>query len=429
MKSYELYREACEVFPGCVNSPVRAAVKPYPMVIDKAQGPFIYTVDGEKLIDYILGYGPLILGHRYPDVEEAIVNQVKRGWLYASLTEAEIELAKKILSYVMPRGMIRFVNSGTEATMLAIRLARWYTKRDYIVKFDGCYHGAHDYVLVSAGSAAQHHGISISDGVPKEITRYTLVARFNDFNSIEKVFAAYGDRVAAVIIEPVVGNMGVIPPKQGFLEHIRKLCNEYGSLLIFDEVITGFRLGLGGAQQYYNVKADIVVLGKIIGGGLPIGAVASRREVMEGLTPVGKVFNAGTFNAHPLSMVAGLATIKVLEERDVYSHVKKVAEELEKAFRDAAVDNKVDIHINRVESMLQVFFTNKPVEYIDDVKMCNVAVYTKLHEELRRRGILITPSQFEAIFTSYAHDDNVVKRTTEAIQEVFKTLRGVDKLP
>ncbi|MEM4555533.1 MAG: glutamate-1-semialdehyde 2,1-aminomutase, partial [Acidilobaceae archaeon] len=318
-QSRELLDRALRVFPGGVNSPVRAAVKPYPFFVEKAEGPYLYTVDGEKLIDLVQAYGPLILGHRHPRVEKAILEQLSKGWIYAAPHEVEIKLAEKILKYVRPGGMIRFVNSGTEATALAIRLARAVTKRKLIVKFDGCYHGAHDYVLVATGSAAEHYGVPASEGVPEEVAKMTLIADFNDFDSIEKLFREHGDRIAAVIVEPVLGNIGVVPPKKGFLKFLRELTEKYGSLLIFDEVITGFRLSLGGAQEYFGVKADIVTLGKIIGGGMPIGAVVSSAEIMKNLAPLGKVFNAGTFNAHPLAMAAGLATIEVLEEGETYT--------------------------------------------------------------------------------------------------------------
>ena len=422
-RSLKLFEEAKHLFPGGVNSPVRAAVKPYPFYVDHAEGAYIYTVDGEKLIDYVLGYGPLILGHKAPEVLEAVREQLERGWLYGCPYELEIELAKKILSHVMPNGMVRFVNSGTEATMLAIRLARGYTGRKYIVKFDGCYHGAHDYVLVGAGSAAEHYGVPRSEGVPEEAARLTLVARFNDVDSVEKAVKSVGGEIAAIIVEPVMGNAGVIPPKDGFLKELRRIADENNALLIFDEVITGFRLGLGGAQEYYGVRADIVTLGKIIGGGFPVGAVVGRRDIMERITPSGKVFNAGTFNAHPVTMAAGLATIKVLEGGEVYRIASSAAKRIADAIEDVASRLGFNVTVNRVESMFQVFFKPGGVWSADDARASNAKLYLKLHEKLLRKGVFIAPSQMEAWFTSRAHTREVVDETIQAIEEAFREIK------
>ncbi len=423
-KSLRLYEEAKKVFPGGVNSPVRAAVKPYPFYVERGEGPFIYTVDGERLIDYVLAYGPLILGHAHPRVKAAVEEQLEKGWLYGAPYEPEIELAKKILGYYMPDGMIRFVNSGTEATMLAIRLARGFTGRKYIVKFEGCYHGAHDYVLVGAGSAAAEYGVPASEGVPEEVARLTLVARYNDIESVERIMRRYGDQVAAIIVEPVVGNAGLIPPREGFHRELRRLADEYGALLIFDEVITGFRLGLRGAQEYFGVKADIVTLGKVIGGGFPVGAVAARREIMERLTPLGKVFNAGTFNAHPVTMVAGLETIRVLEETNPYPAMREAAERLAAALRDAAERNGFEVTVNQVEGMLQVFFKPGGVWSYDDAKQSDRRLYDKLHEEMLKLGVFIPPSQMETWFLSAVHTRDVVEETARVIEEAFRRLRG-----
>ncbi len=423
MKSKTLYEEALAVFSGGVNSPVRASVRPYPFFVKRAKGSRIFTVDGQELIDYVLGYGPLILGHANDRVLEAVKREVEKGWLFGAPTEAELLLAKKILSYVMPKGKIRFVNSGTEATLTAIRLARGYTGRKYIVKFDGCYHGSHDAVLVSAGSAASEYGIPSSLGIPKEITGLTLVARFNDKESVEKIVKKHKEEIAAIIVEPVIANMGVIPPKDGFLKFLRELTQANDILLIFDEVVTGFRLSLGGAQQYYGVKADIVTLGKIIGGGFPIGAVVSTKEIMKHLAPEGKVFNAGTFNAHPISMIAGLATLSVIEEENVIAKASDTAQRLEKILRDVASDSGIDHWINRVESMLQIFFTDVEVMNADQARKSDRKLYATFHEELLKRGIFVAPSQFEALFTSYSHGDEDLERTSEALEEVFKKLK------
>ncbi len=426
-RSLELFEEARRVFPGGVNSPVRAAVKPYPFYVERGEGPYIYTVDGEKLIDYVLAYGPLILGHRHPRVKAAVEEQLEKGWLYGAPYEPEVELAKKILSYYMPGGMIRFVNSGTEATMLAVRLARGFTRRKYIVKFEGCYHGAHDYVLVGAGSAAAEYGVPASEGVPEEVARLTLVARYNDVDSVERIMRRHGDQVAAIIVEPVVGNAGVIPPKDGFLKELRRLADEHGALLILDEVITGFRLGLRGAQEYFGVKADIVTLGKVIGGGFPVGAVAARREIMEMLTPLGKVFNAGTFNAHPVTMVAGLETIRVLEETNPYPAMREAAERIARTLEDAASRNGFEVTVNQVESMLQVFFKPGGVWSYDDAKKSDRRLYDKLHEITLKKGVFIPPSQMESWFLSAVHTREVVEETLRVIEEAFRELRGATR--
>ncbi len=424
-RSLQLYEKAKTLFPGGVNSPVRAAVKPYPFYVERGDGPYIYTVDGEKLVDLVLAYGPLILGHRHPIVERALYEQIERGWLYGAPYELEIRLAEKIVKHVMPNGKVRFVNSGSEATMTAIRLARGYTGRKLIVKFDGCYHGAHDAVLVAAGSAAAEYGVPSSAGVPEEVARLTLVLPYNNVNAVEDAMRKYGDNVAAIIVEPVIGNMGVIPPKKEFLEALRKLATEYGALLIFDEVITGFRLSLGGAQEYYGVRADIVTLGKIIGGGLPIGAVAAPAKIMDHLTPVGKVFNAGTFNAHPLAMAAGLATIEVLETSDALARASRAAKEIADTIGDALSKTGIPYTINRVESMFQVFFVEGAVETPVDARRSRRELYVKLHEELLKRGVFIAPSQFEAIFTASVHDDpEVLGKVGEAVEEAVKALRG-----
>jgi glutamate-1-semialdehyde 2,1-aminomutase len=422
-KSRILYEKALDLFPGGVNSPVRAAVKPYPFYVARAEGPYIYTVDGEKLVDYVLAYGPLFLGHRHPRVEKAVRDQLEKGWLYGAPYELEIRLAEKILKYYHSGGMVRFVNTGTEATMTAIRLARGYTSRKYIVKFNGCYHGAHDSVLVGAGSAAAEYGVPTSKGVPEEVAKLTLVAKYNDLESLEKIMRKYGDEVAAVIVEPVAGNAGVIPPEKGFLEGLRKITREYGALLIMDEVITGFRLALGGAQEYYGVRGDITTLGKIVGGGFPIGVVVADRKIMEELTPRGKVFNAGTFNAHPVTMAAGLATIEVLEEGTPYRVAGEAGKAVAEALREAAESVGVEATVNHVESMLQIFFTRGPVRSPEDAAKSDKRLYSKLHEELLKLGVFIAPSQMEAIFTSAAHTSEVVEETLEKIKEAFKRLR------
>ncbi|MCE4617688.1 MAG: glutamate-1-semialdehyde 2,1-aminomutase [Desulfurococcales archaeon] len=412
---------ASNLLVGGVNSPVRAFYKPTPLVAVGGEGPYLVDLEHGKLLDHVLGYGPLILGHRHPAVLRAVKEVIEEGWLYGALTELEVRHAEKVLSHIYPGGLIRFVNSGTEATMLAIRLARGYTGRNKIVKFEGCYHGAHDQVLVKSGSAAGHLGIPTSKGIPQEVAKLTLVAQYNDPAKLEELFEHEGNEIAAVIVEPVLGNYGVVPPKKEFLTALRRLTRKHGSLLILDEVITGFRLSLGGAQQYFGIKADLVTLGKIIGGGFPVGAVAGEKEIMNLLTPTGSVFNAGTFNGHPVSMAAGYATIQVLESEGLTQ-----ASETGKALAEVIDDElsrKFDKYtVVRVESMVQFYIGVDNVESPTDVKQANKKIYLKIHEELLKEKVLIAPSQLEALFTSIVHGD----REIELFKQAFpKALRRV----
>ncbi|ABU81865.1 glutamate-1-semialdehyde 2,1-aminomutase [Ignicoccus hospitalis] len=420
-RSLELFQIAKNLFPGGVNSPIRAAVKPYPFYVKKASGATLVTVDGVELIDYVLGYGPLILGHMHPKVLEAVEEQLNRGWLYGTPHELEIELAKKIVSHYPSIDMVRFVNSGTEATMTAIRLARGFTKKNKIIKFDGCYHGAHDSVLVKAGSAVSHFGVPGSAGVPEEVSKLTLVVPFNDVEAVEKVAKENQDDLAAIIVEPVMGNAGVIPPKEGFLKELRRIADETGALLIFDEVITGYRLGLGGAQAKFGVVPDLTTLGKIVGGGFPVGVVGGKREIMEYLTPSGPVFNAGTFNAHPVTMAAGLATINELERGYVYEVANSAAEKVAKALEQEAVAKFGGV-VHRVASMFQWFPGVEEVNNYADALKANKEISLRLHEELLKRGVFIAPSLFEAWFTSAAHGEDVVNKTLEALSEALKVI-------
>ncbi len=423
-RSRSLYERALKLFPGGVNSPVRALVEPHPFYVERGEGAYLYTVDGAKLLDMVLGYGPLILGHRHPKVMEAIVDALERGWLYGAPSEAEVRLAEKILGYVKPGGMVRFVNSGTEATMTAIRLARGYTGRRLIVKFDGCYHGSHDSVLVAAGSAAGELGVPASEGVPREVAGLTLVARYNDLESVDRLFERHGDDIAAVIVEPVAANMGVVPPVKGFLEGLRRVTRERGALLIFDEVVTGFRIAMGGAQEYYGVDADIVTLGKVVGGGLPIGVVVAEKRIMERLAPSGKVFNAGTFNAHPLAMAAGLATIEVLE-REGLSKASKFMGAVAEVLAEEAGRLGIPHVVNRVESMAQIFFTERgSVENAEDARSSDQRLYKALHREMLKEGVFIAPSQMEALFSSNAHGDGEAELFAEAYRRALRRAAG-----
>ncbi|MEB3764964.1 MAG: glutamate-1-semialdehyde 2,1-aminomutase [Desulfurococcales archaeon] len=420
----KLLNRAKKVLVGGVNSPIRALTRPEQLLAVKGKGPYIYDESLGKLVDYVLGYGPLILGHAHPEVKKAIIESIEHGWLYGATSPLEISLAEKILTHVYPGGKIRFVNSGTEATMLALRLARAYTGRNLIVKFDGCYHGAHDYLLVSAGSAAGHLGVPKSPGIPSEVSRLTLIAEYNDPGGLEEIFSKYGDQIAGVIVEPVIGNYGVISPSKGFLLKLRKLTEKYGTVLIFDEVITGFRLSLGGAQEYFGIRADLVTLGKIIGGGLPIGAVAGRREIMDLITPVGKVFNAGTFNGHPLAMAAGLATIRVLEKEGLGRAVDH-ARALEDIIRESLDSAGITYSVNRIGPMMQFYLGVENVEKPSDIPPQSKDLYTRIHEEMTRHGVLIAPSQLEALFTSIVHGDNEAELFHQAYSNaVRRVLKG-----
>lgn len=421
-ESKRLFEEAQRVLVGGVNSPVRAAIRPYPFFVREGKGPYLITVDGNRLIDYVLGYGPLILGHAPEAVTRRIVEYVSKGWLYGAPTELEITLAKKIVNHFPSIEMVRFVNSGGEAVATAIRLARGYTGRRKVLKFEGCYHGAVDSVLVKAGSAAAHFGSPSSAGVPEDVAKLTLVARYNDLDSVEKIMREEGNDVAAIIVEPIMANYGVIPPRNDFLKGLREVADRFGSLLIFDEVVTGYRLGLGGAQRYYGVKADITTLGKIIGGGFPVGAVGAREEIMSKLSPKGPVFNAGTFNGHPISMIAGLATIEVLETTNAYEIAINASRKLAEGLDDVLGRYGIDHTINWVPTMLQVFFTKGEVIDHETASRSNAKIYLNLHEELLKRGVFIAPSQFEAIFTSAAHEDSIINETLRQIEDSMKAM-------
>ncbi len=422
-KSRQVYEIAKKIFPGGVNSPVRLMRHlPYPFYVKRVEGAFIETIEGVKLIDYCMAFGPLILGHKPKVVEEAVKEFLSNGWMFGIPTEIELELAKTIMRHFPSVEMIRFVNSGTEATMNAIRLARAYTGRKIIVKFDGCYHGAHDYVLVKAGSGIATWGIPTSLGVPEEAAKLTIVLPYNDVEKLEKTFQEQGDKIACVIIEPVVGNFGLILPEKDFLKKLRELCTTYGSILIFDEVITGFRLSLGGAQEYFNVKADLTTLGKIIGGGFPIGAFGGKKEIMEMITPSGQVYNAGTFNAHPISMIAGLVTIRELEKEYPYKIANKASEEIVKAVNEEISKIRINFKTKHIASMFQLYFTDREIKNADDVRMCNVDLYNRLHSECLKNGLYLTPSQYEVNFTSAAHDEEVVSKTIDILVRCLRKL-------
>jgi len=417
-----IWERARRVFPGGVNSPARAMKHlPKPLVAHRGEGAYIYT-DAGRVVDYCLGFGPLILGHAPRPVMEAIAEWLSRGWLYAMLTEPEVELGEAVTRHVPSVEKVRFVNSGTEATMSAIRLARGATRRDAIIKFEGNFHGSHDYVLIRAGSGAATWGTPTSAGIPDAVTRLTIVARYNDVDSLRAAVREAGDRLAAIIVEPVAANYGLIPPDPEFLKALREEADRVGALLIFDEVVTGFRLGLSGAQGMYGVKPDITVLGKVLGGGFPIGAFGARTELMDLVSPSGPVYNAGTFNAHPITMVAGLATIRELEKGYPYEVANQAAEKVAKALEELASRHGLDAYVVRVGSMFQIYFTKREVRTPDDVRASDERLYLKLHEEALKEGVYLVPSQYETNFTSAAHTREVVEETIAALERAFRRL-------
>ena len=417
-KSKDLFEKSNTCIPGGVNSPVRAyrAVNRTPLFIEKGKGSHITDVDGNDYIDYVCSWGPGILGHGKDIVIEAVKEACDKGLTFGAPTEKEYEIAMLIRKMMPSMAMTRMVSSGTEAVMSAIRTARGFTGRDYIVKFRGCYHGHSDGLLVKAGSGALTGGQPDSLGVPADFTKYTLVAEYNSEESVENIFKNFADKIAAVVVEPVAANMGVVPPKEGFLQFLRNITDKYGSLLIFDEVITGFRLSTGGAQEYYGVEPDITTLGKIVGGGMPVGAYGGRKEIMEMVAPVGGVYQAGTLSGNPIAMTAGLTTLRYLDShREIYDKIDKNAQCLEKAYREK-LGNKV--WINRVGSLMSVFFTPEEVKDMDSALKSDTKAYADYFSYMIDNGIYIAPSQFEAMFISDAHGDYEISKTCEVIRKL-----------
>ncbi len=420
-KSISLFQEAQKLFPGGVNSPVRAfrAVGGQPLFIDHGEGPYLFDVDGNRYVDYVLSWGPLITGHAHPKVVEAIQQAALKGTSYGAPSPLEIDLAKSVMDFMPNIEMIRFVNSGTEATMSALRLARAYTKRDKIVKFDGCYHGHADMLLVLAGSGVATLGLPDSPGVPATVAADTLVANFNGLDSVEALFKKYPDQIAGIIVEPVAGNMGVVPPVKGFLEGLRAITSREGSVLIFDEVMTGFRVHRGGAQTLYNIKPDLTTLGKVIGGGLPVGAYGGRREVMQMVAPVGPMYQAGTLSGNPLAMSAGIAVLSLLREEKCWEKLGQAAGRLEAGISSAAKKTGIPIQQTRVGTMFTTFFSEtKPVDW-NTVKVADKKRFAKFFQRMLENGVYLAPSQFEAGFVSAVHSDDVIDVTIAAAAEAF----------
>lgn len=420
------FQRAEKTIPGGVNSPVRAfkSVKSNPIYISKAKGSKITDIDGNEYIDYVYSWGPLILGHAHEKIVEAIQATAINGTSYGAPTIVESEMAELITKMVPSIDVVRMVNSGTEATMSALRLARGYTNRNFFIKFEGCYHGHADSFLIKAGSGAITLGLPDSPGVTPGTAQDTLLAKYNDLESVKQLFKEKGDDIAAVIIEPVAGNMGVVPPTEGFLQGLRDITHKYGALLIFDEVITGFRLAKGGAQEYFNVMPDITTLGKIIGGGLPVGAYGARKEIMDKLAPVGPVYQAGTLSGNPLAMTAGLETLKILNETEgLYSEINRKAEMLEKGILKNLSETGIKGKINRVGSMMTFFFNeSEKITSFEDAMKSDTDKYSKYFNMALESGIYIAPSQFEAGFTSVAHTDEDINKTIEANLNALKQL-------
>jgi glutamate-1-semialdehyde 2,1-aminomutase len=422
--SIELFRKAQDVLPGGVDSPVRAfrAVGGQPLFIARGQGPYLYDVDANRYVDYVLSWGPLILGHAHPNVVSAIKDAAEKGTSFGAPSPLEIELALLIQEFMPNIEMLRFVNSGTEATMTALRLARAYTQRDKIIKFEGCYHGHADLLLVKAGSGVATLGLPDSPGVPPATVQDTLAASYNDLESVKQLFEAYPEQIAAVIVEPVAGNMGVIPPLDGFLPGLREITRQQGALLIFDEVMTGFRVHPGGAQALYQVNPDLTTLGKVIGGGLPVGAYGGRKDVMAMIAPSGPVYQAGTLSGNPLAMAAGIATLETLQTPGLWEQMEAAVERLSAGIGEAAASAGIPIWQTRAGTMFATFFTEKPVRDWPSAKTSDTARFGRYFSAMLERNVYLAPSQFEASFMSAAHDEAAISATLEAARAAIKTL-------
>jgi glutamate-1-semialdehyde 2,1-aminomutase len=423
-RSKRLFEQAKCLIPGGVNSPVRAfkGVGGEPLFIARARGPKIWDADGQAYLDYVLSWGPMILGHAHPKVIAAIKIAASQGTSFGTPTELEIRLARLIQKAFPSMQLIRMVSSGTEATMSAIRVARGYTGRNKIIKFDGGYHGHTDSLLVRAGSGAATLSLPDSAGVPDDFTRHTLVLPYNDLSAVQKAFEQHGTDIAGVIVEPVAGNMGVVPPREGFLEGLRIMTRQHGGLLIFDEVITGFRVAFGGAQERYRVIPDLTCLGKIIGGGLPVGAYGGRKDIMERVAPLGPVYQAGTLSGNPLAMTAGITTLTLLSKTRIYKQLEERSTALSEGLKDAAKRAGVSSIQNRVASMLCLFFTKNPVVDYRTARQSDTGTYARFFWSMIEQGIYFAPSQFEAAFLSTTHLDTDIEKTVKAAYAVFRRL-------
>lgn len=423
--SQGLFKRAVGVMPGGVNSPVRAfnSVGGTPRFIEKAKGQYIYDVDGNTYIDYIGSWGPMILGHNNDEVFEAVKKQLENGMSYGAATELEVEMAELITSIVPCVEMIRMVNSGTEAVMSAIRLARGFTGRNKVIKFEGCYHGHADLMLVKAGSGVMTSGIPDSGGVPEGCVKDTLTATYNDIESVKSLFSEYGNNIACVIVEPVAANMGVVLPDKGFLNYLREICSKNGALLIFDEVITGFRLQLDGASGYFGIKPDLVTYGKIIGGGMPVGAYGGRKEIMNLVSPIGKVYQAGTLSGNPIAMRAGITQLSILKEHnEIYDHINKLGDIFRRGLKNIIGKYNIPCTVNGIGSLSTIFFAEKEVYNYEIAKESDTKAFADYFKFMLNKGNYFGASQFEAIFISYAHTMRDIEKTLYDAEEYFKNM-------
>ena len=429
-KSADLFAKAQQKIPGGVNSPVRAfaGVGGTPLFIERADGAYIFDADGNAYIDYVGSWGPMILGHNHAAIRDAVIHAAQQGLSFGAPTAMEITMAELVSELVPSMEMVRMVSSGTEATMSAIRLARGFTGRDKILKFEGCYHGHADCLLVKAGSGALTLGQPSSPGVPADFAKHTLTATYNDLDSVREAFMAQPDQIACIIVEPVAGNMNCIPPVPGFLQGLREICDEFGALLILDEVMTGFRVAQGGAQAYYNVKPDITTLGKIIGGGMPVGAFGGRRDVMEFIAPTGPVYQAGTLSGNPVAMAAGHACLNVLIEKGNEKRLANTTKRLADGFKALADKHGIPLAVNQVGAMFGFFFIDQDtVTCYDDVTKCDIERFKRFFNLMLDKGVYLAPSAYEACFTSLAHNDKEIDATLEAADFAFATLAAEAK--
>lgn len=423
-QSKDAYKEAVHLMPGGVNSPVRAfkSVGMSPIFMERGKGSKIYDTDGNEYIDYVLSWGPLILGHADERVVSKLKEAAEKGTSFGAPTVLENKMAKEVIERVPSVEMVRMVNSGTEATMSAIRLARGYTGKDIIVKFEGNYHGHGDSLLIKAGSGVATLGLPDSPGVPESLAKNTITVPYNDLDSVRAAFDQYGDSIAGVIVEPVSGNMGVVPPKEGFLQGLREITEAHDALLIFDEVMTGFRVDYHSAQGYFDVTPDLTTLGKVIGGGLPVGAYGGKREIMENIAPAGEIYQAGTLSGNPLAMTAGYETLRALT-KETYKEINKKVDQLIDGYRQAAEDFDIPLHINRVGSMFGVFFTNEEVINFETAQTSNLDYFAQYYRSMIEEGVFLPPSQFEGVFLSTAHTDEDIEKTIEAIRKSFSKIK------
>lgn len=424
-KSDQLFTQALQSIPGGVNSPVRAfkAVGGTPLFISKAKGPYIYDADSNRYIDYVQSWGPMLLGHAHPDIISTVEKHIVNGLSFGAPTELEIQLAEKIKQIVPSMELLRMVSSGTEATMSAIRLARGFTQRDKIIKFEGCYHGHADSLLIKAGSGALTFGVPSSPGVPEALAQYTITLNYNDSEQVQQVMADIGDEIACIIVEPVAGNMNCIPPVPGFLETLREVCTEHASLLIFDEVMTGFRVALGGAQQHYNIKPDLTTLGKVIGGGMPVGAFGGRKDIMEQLAPSGPIYQAGTLSGNPIAMATGLKMLELISVDGLYQPVFEATEQLVNGLQKIADKAGVPFTTNHIGSMFGFFFTEeKSVTRYNQVMSGNIDRFNHFFHSMLKHGVYLAPACYEAGFVSASHSPDIIEETLSIAKTAFNSL-------